>query len=374
MVPVEKTFSSLLIFSYSRDPVIGVDHSWHHELWKKVLYPSNASRSAPRMHFPTEEDRLCVAVPFYHCFSMVLSNLLCLSVGACVVIPCEHFDPLQVLRTVNAEKCTAIHGVPTMFVAELEHPAFGQFDLSTLRTGFVAGTPCPPELMSRVMQEMHCAEILIGYGQTEASPLTHLTTRESSMAQRVETVGTNLPHHEVKVINTDTGQTVKLGGIGEVCFRGYHVMKGYYGNPEATCNAVDVSGWLHSGDMGFMGWDGYLRITGRLKEMIIRGGENIYPREIEDFLFTHPKIASVAVFGLPDTRYGEELAAWIKLHQGETATEQEMRDFCSGQIAHFKIPRYIRFVAEFPMTVTGKLQKYRMREMMLQELNHNGSS
>jgi fatty-acyl-CoA synthase len=328
---------------------------------------NNAWFTANEMHL-TEADRLCVSVPFYHCFGMVLSNLLCLSVGACLVIPCEHFDPLRVLRAVDAEKCTAIHGVPTMFVAELEHPAFGQFDLSTLRTGIMAGAACPPELMRRVMQEMHCAEILIGYGQTEASPLTHLTTRESSMVQRVETVGRNLPHQEVKVIDTDTGQTVKPGDIGEVCFRGYHVMRGYYGNPDATRDAVDVSGWLHSGDLGAMEQNGYLRITGRLKEMIIRGGENIYPREIEDFLFTHPKIASVAVFGVPDARYGEEVVAWIKLHQGESATDKEMRDFCSGRIAHFKIPRYIRFVEEFPMTVTGKLQKYRMREKMLQEL------
>jgi fatty-acyl-CoA synthase len=325
---------------------------------------NNAYFSAHAMHF-TEADRLCVPVPFYHCFGMVLANLLCLSVGACIVIPCEHFDALSVLQTVAAEKCTAIHGVPTMFIAELEHPRFKEFDLSTLRTGIMAGAACPPALMKRVMEEMHCAEILIGYGETEASPITHLTSRDDDMERRVETVGTNLPYQEVKIIDLKSGKTLPVAQVGEICFRGYHVMKGYYGNPEATREAVDKSGWLHSGDLGSMDADGYVRITGRLKEMIIRGGENIYPREIEDFIFTHPKVAEVAVFGVPDEYYGEEVMAWIQLHAGETAGEQEIQEFCKGKIAHFKIPKRIQFVKEFPMTVTGKLQKFQMREIVL---------
>ncbi|MET0118738.1 MAG: AMP-binding protein [Sedimenticola sp.] len=324
---------------------------------------NNGWYGARAMHF-TARDRLCVAVPFYHCFGMVVSNLLCLSVGACIVIPCEHFDALKVLQAVSGEHCTAIHGVPTMFVAELEHPAFDSFDLTSLRTGIMAGAPCPPELMRRVMRDMHCSEILIGYGQTEASPLTHLTSRDDSMELRVETVGTNLPHQEVKVVAVDGEAPLPLGEVGEVCFRGYHIMRGYYGDAEATREAIDDSGWLHSGDLGSMLEGGYLKITGRLKEMIIRGGENIYPREIEDYLFTHPKVASVAVFGIPDAFYGEELVAWIRLHQGQVATEQEMRDFCKVGLAHFKVPKIIRFVERFPMTVTGKLQKFRMREMM----------
>ncbi|MES9935856.1 MAG: AMP-binding protein, partial [Sedimenticola sp.] len=327
---------------------------------------NNGWYGARAMHF-TERDRLCVAVPFYHCFGMVVSNLLCLSVGACIVIPCEHFDALKVLQSVATERCTAIHGVPTMFVAELEHPAFDSFDLTSLRTGIMAGAPCPPELMRRVMRDMHCSEILIGYGQTEASPLTHLTSRDDSMELRVETVGTNLPHQEVKVVAVDGEAPLPLGEVGEVCFRGYHIMRGYYGDAEATREAIDDSGWLHSGDLGSMLEGGYLKITGRLKKMIIRGGENIYPREIEDYLFTHPKVASVAVFGIPDAFYGEELVAWIRLHQGQEATEQEVRDFCKGGLAHFKVPKIIRFVERFPMTVTGKLQKFRMREMMLAE-------
>jgi len=322
---------------------------------------NNAYFSALAMHF-TEQDRLCVPVPFYHCFGMVLANLLCLSVGATVVIACEHFDPELVLTAVHEERCTAIHGVPTMFIAELEHPRFQEFDLASLRTGIMAGAPCPPALMTRVMTEMHCREILIGYGQTEASPITHLTTPEDSLARRTETVGHNLPHQEAKVVAIESGETVPLDTVGEICFRGYHVMRGYHQDPEATAKAIDPDGWLHSGDLGTMDRDGYLRITGRLKNMIIRGGENIYPREIEDFLFTHPKVAAVAVVGVPDDYYGEEVMAWIQLHEGMTATTEEIRDFCRGKIARFKIPKYIWFVDEFPMTVTGKVQKFRMRE------------
>jgi fatty-acyl-CoA synthase len=287
-----------------------------------------------------------------------------------VVIPCEYFDAEAVLKAIEKEKCTAIHGVPTMFITELEHPGFRQFNLSSLRTGIMAGAPCPPTLMKRVMEEMHCSEILIGYGETEASPLTHLTSRDDSMERRTETVGTNLPHQEVKIVSTETGRTVSLGEVGEVCFRGYHIMRGYYGQPEKTAETIDESGWLHSGDLATLDADGYLKITGRLKEMIIRGGENIYPREIEDFIFSHPKVAEVAVFGIPDDFYGEEVMAWIELHEGDSLTEDELRDFCKGHIAHFKIPKTIWFVDEFPMTVTGKLQKFRMREMALERLNY----
>ncbi len=332
---------------------------------------NNAWFTAEAMHF-TDQDRLCIPVPFYHCFGMVLANLLCFASGACAVIPSEHFDPLATLQAVEAERCTAIHGVPTMFIAELEHPRFKEFDLSSLRTGIMAGAPCPPELMTRVMEQMHCREILIAYGETEASPITHLTTRDDSFERRIETVGHNLPHQEVKVVDTESGQTVALGEIGEVCFRGYHIMQGYFADPEATAKAIDPQGWLHSGDLGTMDADGYLRITGRLKEMIIRGGENIYPREIEDFIFTHPKVAEVAVFGIPDEYYGEEIMAWIQLHASESCSEQEIRDFCQGKIAHFKIPKYFWFVDEFPLTVTGKLQKFRMREMALERLHSKG--
>ena len=326
---------------------------------------NNAWFTAHAMHF-TADDRLAVSVPFYHCFGMVLANLLALSVGACIVIPCEHFDPERVLGAIDSEQCTAVHGVPTMFIAMLDHPEFERFDLSSLRTGIMAGAPCPPELMRRVMTTMHCPEILIGYGETEASPLTHLTSREDSLERRVETVGTNLPHQEVKVVHTDSRATVPLDEIGEICFRGYHIMQGYYGDAGATARAIDARGWLASGDLGTMDADGYVRITGRLKEMIIRGGENIYPREIEDLLFTHPKIAEAAVFGIPDEYYGEEIAAWVQLHDGEAATVEEIQAFCKSQLAHFKVPKRVRFVTELPMTVTGKLQKFRMRELEME--------
>ena len=336
---------------------------------------NNAWFSARAMHF-SASDRLAVPVPFYHCFGMVLANLLCLSVGACIVIPGEHFDASETLRAVESERCTAIHGVPTMFIAELELPAFGIHNLESLRTGIMAGAACPPALMQRVMTEMHCSEILIGYGETEASPLTHLTTREDTLQRRVETVGTNLPHQEVKVVDVETRKTVPLDTVGEICFRGYHIMRGYYGDAGATARAIDDRGWLASGDLGSMDAGGYVRITGRLKDMIIRGGENIYPREIEDYIFTHPKVAEVAVFGIPDEYYGEEIMAWIQLHEGETTTADEIRDFCEDHIAHFKIPQQIWFVDEFPMTVTGKLQKFRMRELVVEKLaaDKSGSS
>jgi fatty-acyl-CoA synthase len=279
-----------------------------------------------------------------------------------VVVPAEYFDPLSVLKAVESERCTALHGVPTMFVAELEHPEFSSIDLSSLRTGIMAGAPCPPALMKRVMEDMNCPEILIGYGQTEASPLTHLTDRADSLERRTETVGRNLPHQEVKVIDPDGGHTVPLGEVGEICFRGYHLMAGYYGDPEATAMAIDENGWLHSGDLGRMDEDGYVTITGRLKEMIIRGGENIYPAEIERVISAHPKVAQVGVIGVPHEFYGEEVMAWVQLHAGQEATGEEIREFCRDRMAHFKIPTHIRFVTEFPMTVTGKIQKFRMRE------------
>lgn len=362
-----------LTLQLDRDDVINIQYTsgttgfpkavmlTHHNLL------NNAWFSAQAMHF-SEKDRLVVPVPFYHCFGMVLANLLCFSVGACIVISSEHFDAEKVLQAVSQEKCSAIHGVPTMFIAELEHEKFKQYDMSSLRTGIMAGAPCPPELMKRVINDMHCKEILIGYGETEASPLTHLTTPEDSFERRINTVGHNLPHQEVKIVNTDTGATVPLGEIGEICFRGYHIMRGYYGDSKKTAEAVNEAGWLYSGDLGVMDEYGYVQITGRRKEMIIRGGENIYPREIEDFLFTHPKVAEVAVFGIPDEFYGEEVVAWIELHHGESMTEDEVRTFCKDSIAHFKIPKHIRFVDAFPMTVTGKLQKFKMREEMLRLL------
>ncbi len=334
---------------------------------------NNAWFTAQSMGFD-ENDRLCIPVPFYHCFGMVLSNLLCFSVGACAVVPSEHFDPGAVLECVERERCTAIHGVPTMFIAALEHPQFPDTDLKSLRTGIMAGAPCPPELMRRVMEDMHVPEILIGYGETEASPLTHLTSATDSLERRVETVGRNLPHQEVKVIDVESAATVPLGEDGEICFRGYHVMKGYYADATATDEAVDENGWLHSGDIGHMDEDGYVSITGRRKEMIIRGGENIYPREIEDFIFTHPKVAEVAVFGIPDEYYGEAVAAWIQPHAREHLSEEEIREFCKGHIAHFKIPSHIEFVEEFPLTVTGKLQKFRMREMVVEKLKKEAAA
>ncbi len=359
--------------SLDRDDVINIQYTSGTTGFPKAVMLThhnilnNAWFSAQAMHFH-ETDRLAVSVPLYHCFGIVLSNLLCLSVGACLVLPAEHFDALAVLEAVEQERCTAIHGVPTMFIAVLEHERFSEFDLSSLRTGIMAGAPCPPALMKRVIEEMHCSEILIGYGETEASPLTHLTTRDDSFERRINSVGKNLPHQEVKVVDTESGQTVPIGNVGEICFRGYHIMRGYYGQPEKTAETIDAAGWLFSGDLGTMDSDGYLRITGRLKEMIIRGGENIYPREIEDYIFTHPRVAEVAVFGLPDELYGEEVVAWIQLHAGESCSEDEIRDYCKGNIAHFKIPKYIRFVDEFPMTVTGKLQKFRMREQMQQDM------
>jgi fatty-acyl-CoA synthase len=299
---------------------------------------------------------------------MVVSNLGCLTHGSCIVIPAPHFDAGKVLEAVALERCTTLHGVPTMFVAELEHEDFAKFDISCLRKGIMAGAPCPPELMTKVIETMGMKDILIGYGQTEASPVTHLTRRGDSFDRRVQTVGTNLPHQETKVVDPETGRIVPTGTQGEVCFRGYHVMRGYFEHPEATREAIDEAGWLHSGDLGVMDDAGYLRITGRLKDMIIRGGENIYPAEIEAFFLTHPKVAQAAVFGVPDPKYGEQVAAWIQLHHGETCSPEELQEFAKARVAHFKVPYYVRVVEEFPMTVTGKIQKFRMREIMAEEI------
>lgn len=316
----------------------------------------------------TEKDRLCVPVPFYHCFGMVVSNLACLTRGAAIVIPAPHFEAGATLHAIESERCTAVHGVPTMFVAELERPDFKRFDISSLRTGIMAGAPCPPELVRRVIDEMGCRELLIGYGQTEASPITHLTRPGDSFERRVNTVGTNLPHQEVKVVDPKTGALLPVGAQGEVCFRGYHVMRGYYGMEEATRRTIDAAGWLHSGDLGVMDAEGYLRITGRLKDMIVRGGEKIWPAEIEAWFGRHPDVAQAAVFGVADPRWGEEVGAWVQLHEGSRLTVEELRAYAQKGLAHYKIPRYLRIVREFPLTVTGKIQKFRMREIVEAEL------
>lgn len=316
----------------------------------------------------TDKDRLCVPVPFYHCFGMVMSNLTCVSHGACIVIPSPYFDPTATLTAVEKEKCTALHGVPTMFIAELEHPEFSKFDLTSLRTGIMAGSPCPIEVMKRVNNQMHMSEVTIAYGQTESSPVITQTTPDDSFEYRVETVGKPLPFLEVKIIDPQTGKIVEAGEQGELCTRGYSVMRGYYNNIEATQAAIDEARWLHTGDLAIMTEDGYFKITGRIKDMIIRGGENIYPREIEEFLYTHPSIADAQVIGVPDAKYGEEICAWIKVRDGHTLTEEEVKEFCREKIARYKIPKYIKFVDSFPTTVTGKVRKVEMREISIREL------
>jgi len=327
---------------------------------------NNAYFSALQMRF-SERDRLCIPVPMYHCFGMVLGSLLCVTHGAAMVYPSAGFDAHATLEAIEAERCTGLHGVPTMFIAELEEPDFERFDLSSLRTGIIAGAPCPIELMHRMIEQMHLAEITIGYGMTETGPLSFQTAPDDSMDRRVETVGRALPHTEVKVVD-ELGRVVPCGGPGELLTRGYCVMPYYWDDPERTAKAIDEARWIASGDIATLDEDGYCRIVGRLKDMVIRGGENIFPREIEEFLFEHPKIADVQVIGVPDPRYGEELCACIELHEGERASEDEIRAFCGGKIAHFKIPRYIVFVDSFPMTVTGKVQKFILREEMSEKL------
>jgi fatty-acyl-CoA synthase len=315
----------------------------------------------------TPGDSLCIPVPLYHCFGMVLGNLACITHGSAMVYPGEGFDPLTTLQTVAEERCTGLHGVPTMFIAQLEHADFSKFDLSSLRTGIMAGAPCPIEVMRRCIRDMHLSEITIAYGMTETSPVSTQTTTGDPVERRVSTVGRVHPHIEVKIVNTE-GHVVPRGVSGEFCTRGYSVMLGYWDDAERTAQAIDAAGWMHTGDLAVMDAEGYCNIVGRIKDMVIRGGENVYPREVEEFLYRHPKIQDVQVFGVPDERYGEELCAWVKLRAGETLTAEEVREFCRDQIAHYKVPRHIRFVEEFPMTVTGKMQKFIMRERMAAEL------
>ena len=316
----------------------------------------------------TEKDRLCIPVPLYHCFGMVLGNLACLTHGAAIVYPNDGFDPLTVLETVQAEKCTGLHGVPTMFIAELAHPRFAEFDLSTLRTGIMAGSPCPIEVMKQVVDKMNMSEVTIAYGMTETSPVSCQSSTETPLDKRVATVGVVQPHLEIKVVDPETGKTVAIGETGEFCTKGYSVMHGYWGDEEKTREAIDTDGWMHTGDLATMDSEGYVNIVGRIKDMVIRGGENVYPREIEEFLYRHPAVSDVQVIGVPDKKYGEELCAWVILKAGQSATEDDIKAFCKGQIAHYKVPRYVKFVEAFPMTITGKIQKFVMRDIMKKEL------
>jgi len=316
----------------------------------------------------TEQDRVCIPVPFYHCFGMVLGNVAVTSHGAAMVIPGESFDPLAVMRTVQEERCTSLYGVPTMFIAELEHPEFRTFDFSSLRTGIMAGSPCPVEVMKKVQKEMHMPEVTICYGMTETSPVSTQSRPNDSLEKRVSTVGQVHPHVEIKVIDPTTGRVVPRGSPGELCTRGYSVMLGYWGDPHATREAIDDGRWMHTGDLATMDEQGYVKIVGRIKDMVLRGGENIFPREVEEFLYTMPGVSDVQVIGVPDAKYGEELMAWVKLRAGVTLTGEEIRAFCKGKIATYKIPRYYKFVDGFPMTVTGKIQKYKMREQSIHEL------
>jgi len=317
----------------------------------------------------TEADRICIPVPFYHCFGMVMGNLAATSHGACMVIPAPSFDPVATLEAVQAERCTSLYGVPTMFIAELSAPGFADYDLSSLRTGIMAGSPCPVEVMKQVMSQMSMREVSICYGMTETSPVSTQTRVDDSLDRRVSTVGRVGPHLEVKVVDPATGATVPRGTPGELCTRGYSVMLGYWEQPEKTAEAIDAAHWMHTGDLAVMDSGGYLAITGRIKDMVIRGGENIYPREIEEFLYTHPDILDAQVIGVPDAKYGEELMAWVRLRPGaQDLTAESLREFCSGQLAHYKIPRYVRIVDEFPMTVTGKVRKVEMRERSVEIL------
>ncbi|UJW81018.1 AMP-binding protein [Hydrogenophaga sp. SL48] len=316
----------------------------------------------------TKADRLCIPVPLYHCFGMVLGNLACFTHGSTIVYPNDGFDPLTVLQTVQDERCTGLHGVPTMFIAELDHPRFKEFDLSTLRTGIMAGSPCPTAVMQRVVSDMHLSEITIAYGMTETSPVSCQSSTDTPLDRRVSTVGQVQPHLEVKIVNPDSGEVVPTGQSGELCTRGYSVMHGYWDDPAKTAEAIDADGWMHTGDLATMDAEGYVNIVGRIKDMVIRGGENIYPREIEEFLYRMPQVQDVQVVGVPDAKYGEELCAWVIVKPGQTLDEDTVRAFCKGQIAHYKVPRYIRFVDAFPMTVTGKIQKFKIRDAMKDQL------
>jgi fatty-acyl-CoA synthase len=332
----------------------------HHNILNNGFFIGEAMRLGA-------DDRLCIPVPLYHCFGMVLGNLACLTHGAAMVFPSEGFDPLATLEAVAAERCTALHGVPTMFIAEMDHPDFAHFDLSSLRTGIMAGSPCPIEVMKRAVERMHLSEITIAYGMTETSPVSFQSSTDDPIERRVSTVGRVQPHIEVKIVDAE-GRIVPRGTVGELLTRGYSVMLGYWDDEEKTREAIDPARWMKTGDLATIDDEGYCNIVGRIKDMVIRGGENVYPREIEEFLYRHPKIQDVQVIGVPDARYGEELCAWVRLRDGEAATAEEIRAFCRGQIAHYKIPRYIKFVDTFPMTVTGKIQKFLMREQTIAEL------
>jgi len=332
----------------------------HHNILNNGFFVGEAMRL-------TERDRLCIPVPLYHCFGMVMGNLTCLTHGAAMIYPSEGFDPLAVLECVQEERCTALHGVPTMFIAELDHPEFGRFDLSSLRTGIMAGSACPIEVMRKVLERMHMREITICYGMTETSPVSFQSATDDPIDKRVATIGRIHPHLEVKIVDAE-GRIVPRGARGELLTRGYSVMLGYWDEPEKTAEAIDRARWMHTGDLAEIDAEGYCGIVGRIKDLVIRGGENIYPREVEEFLFGHPMVQSVQVVGVPDAKYGEELCAWIRLQAGAEVTEQDIRAFCEGRISRYKIPRYIRFVDEFPMTVTGKIQKFIIRDRMIAEL------
>ncbi len=316
----------------------------------------------------TDADRLCIPVPFYHCFGMVMGNLGCTSQGATMVIPAPGFEPEITLRTIQDEKCTSAYGVPTMFIAMQNHPKFGEFDLTSLRTGLMAGSPCPVEVMKRCINDMHMSEVGIAYGMTETSPVSTQTRSDDDLERRTATIGRVLPHVEIKIVDPQTGETVPRGTPGDFCTRGPSVMLGYWNDDEKTAEAIDSEGWMHSGDLAEMREDGYCNIVGRIKDMIIRGGENVYPREVEEFLYGHPAISDVQVIGVPDERYGEELCAWVQLREDQSASEDDIKEFCRGKLAHFKIPRYVLFVDAFPMTVTGKIRKAQMREQTAKQL------
>jgi fatty-acyl-CoA synthase len=316
----------------------------------------------------SEKDRVCIPVPFYHCFGMVLGNLACTTHGATIVVPAESYDPVMTMQTVQQERCTSLYGVPTMFIGELEHPRFKEFDFSSLRTGIMAGSPCPVEVMKKVTTVMHMPDMTICYGMTETSPVSTQSTTDDPLERRVSTVGRVHPHVEIKIVDPATGAVVPRGTSGELCSRGYIVMLGYWNNEEATRQAIDPARWMHTGDLATMDDEGYVNIVGRIKDMIIRGGENVYPREIEEFLYSHPDIADVQVIGVPSEKYGEEVMAWVKLREGATVSGEELAAWCKGKIATYKVPRHWKFVDAFPMTVTGKVQKFKMREVAVEEL------
>jgi fatty-acyl-CoA synthase len=328
----------------------------------------NNARSIAEILGYTASDRVCLPLPLYHCFGMGIGNLGCMTVGACVVYPAPTFEPLATLQTIQDERCTSVYGVPTMFIAQLEHPRFAEFDLSSLRTGLMGGAPCPIEIMKQVVSKMHARDVCIVYGMTETAPVTFMSRPNDALERRVTTVGSVMPHIEAKIVDPDTGLTQPFGTPGEVCTRGYALMPGYWEDEAATSAAIDADGFIHTGDLGTLDRDGYLNIVGRIKDMVIRGGENIYPREIEEVLYLHPAIAAAQVVGVPDARMGEELMAWLIARDGVIVSEQEIRDFCQQRIAHFKVPRYLKFTNAFPLTVTGKVQKFRLRAMAIEEL------